>query len=147
MANQIKGFRLFKIIFSLVVAAVSLYALIPSQKSSPAWKEFNEASYEQSLASNKKMIIDFYADWCIPCKELDALTFSDSRVIEKSNEFDNYKVDMTQTLSEETEKISKKFNIVGMPTVLIIDSKGNEVARLTGFVNAEEFLKIIERVQ
>jgi len=93
------------------------------------------------------MIIDFYADWCIPCKELDALTFSDERVINASKEFTPFKVDMTKTLSDETEEIKKKFDIIGMPTVLIINSNGEEVERITGFVNAEEFLKIIATVK
>ena len=93
------------------------------------------------------MIIDFYADWCIPCKELDALTFSDQRIIEKSKEFLNYKVDMTQTLSEETEQLRNRFTIIGMPTILIIDSQGNEIERLTGFVTAEDFLEIINKVK
>lgn len=147
MANQIKGFKLFKIVFSLLVITISVYTLIPSGKGSPDWKEFSEERYNQSLLENKKMIIDFYADWCIPCKELDALTFSDPTVIEKSMDFDTYKVDMTQTLSDETEKLRNKFNIIGMPTVLIINSQGKEIERLTGFVNADEFLRIIESVE
>lgn len=147
MANQIKGFKIFKIVFSLLVITISVYTLIPSGKGSPDWKEFSEERYNQSLLENKKMIIDFYADWCIPCKELDALTFSDPTVIEKSMDFDTYKVDMTQTLSDETEKLRNKFNIIGMPTVLIINSQGKEIERLTGFVNADEFLRIIESVE
>ena len=100
-----------------------------------------------AIDNNEKMIIDFYADWCIPCKELDALTFSDEKVIEQSKSFTAIKVDMTKTISEETEKLRQKFEIRGMPTVLIIDSQGNEVERITGFVNAEEFLKMIESVK
>jgi len=146
-ANQIIGFRWFKIIFSIIILLISVYSLIPSKDISPDWKEFSEANYNQSLVDGKKMIIDFYADWCIPCKELDALTFSDSRIVELSKEFDAYKVDMTQTISEETEAIRDKFRILGMPTVLIIDSNGNEIERITGFVNADEFLGIIQKVK
>ena len=58
------------------------------------------------------MLIDFYADWCIPCKELDAVTFSDPAVVEESKRFTPYKVDMTQTLSEETEKIRYSNDLV-----------------------------------
>lgn len=146
MGNKIKVFRLFKIIFSVVVLSVSIYALVPSEKEAPGWKIFNDASYETSLKNNERMIIDFYADWCIPCKELDAITFADKNVVEESKRFTAYKVDMTQTLSEETEKIRNKFNIVGMPTVLVINSKGEEVERLTGFVNAKDFLQLLKKV-
>ncbi|MBI5729500.1 MAG: protein-disulfide reductase DsbD [Ignavibacteriales bacterium] len=143
MANNVKAFRIFKIVFSLIVIGVSIYALIPSKHLEPEWQQFSEMKYEQSLKNNERMVVDFYADWCIPCKELDALTFSDPRVIERLEKFTSYKVDMTKTLSEETEALRIKFKIVGMPTVLIINVKGEEVERLTGFVNADEFLKIL----
>jgi thiol:disulfide interchange protein DsbD len=92
------------------------------------------------------MIIDFYADWCIPCKELDANTFSDERVIAIANNFVTLKADMTKSLSPDVEVLRNKYNIVGVPTVLIIDSKGKEVQRLTGFVNADEFIKLLRSV-
>jgi thiol:disulfide interchange protein DsbD len=120
---------------------------VPSEKASPDWQYFSQEAYEASLDVNNKMIIDFYADWCVPCKELDALTFSDKRVVAKSKEFVNYKVDMTQTMSDETEQLRNRFSVIGMPTILIIDSKGNEVKRLTGFVTADEFLEIINNVK
>ena len=146
MANNVKGFRIFKTVFSVIVLAVSIYALIPSHKDSPNWQVFSDTKYEASLNNKERMLIDFYADWCIPCKELDAVTFSDPKVVEESKRFTPYKVDMTQTLSEETEKIRNKFNIVGMPTVLLINSKGEEVERLTGFVNEEEFLQLLKKI-
>ena len=139
-ANNILGFRIFKTVFALLIIALGSYMLMPSEKASPAWQEYSDAGYEEALNNNEKMIIDFYADWCIPCKELDALTFSDPSVIEKSKEFKAFKVDMTQTMSDKTEILRKKFNVVGMPTILIIDSNGKEQKRVTGFVPAEEFL-------
>lgn len=144
--NNVKGFRFFKYIFAIVVMAVSVYALVPSEKDSPAWHEFSEEKYEAALANNQKILIDFYADWCIPCKELDAMTFSDPRVIEETKDYAVFKIDMTQTMSEKTEQIRDKFNIIGMPTVLIINTEGVEAERLTGFVNADEFLDILSQI-
>ena len=144
-ANNAKGFRTFKIIFSVLVLAVSIYALIPKEQLEPEWKKFSIDNYEASLNNNERMVIDFYADWCIPCKELDALTFSDQRVLNEFERFTVYKVDMTKN-NETNEQLRKRFNVIGMPTVLIIDSKGNEIKRLTGFVNADEFLSYIKRV-
>ena len=92
------------------------------------------------------MVVDFYADWCIPCKELDALTFSDESVMKEMERFTNYKVDMTK-MTQENEDLRKRFNVIGMPTVLIIDSQGNEIHRLTGFVNADEFLEYVKAVK
>ncbi len=145
-ANNVKGFRAFKTVFSLLVLTVSVYALVPKEKLEPEWQKFSIQSYEESLQKNERMVVDFYADWCIPCKELDALTFSNEKVIEEMGRFTNYKVDMTK-MTPENEDLRKRFNVVGMPTVLIIDSDGKEVNRITGFVNAEEFLKYIQGVK
>ena len=145
-ANNAKGFRTFKTVFSLIVLAVSIYALIPKEKLEPEWQKFSIQAYETSLKNNERMVIDFYADWCIPCKELDALTFSDKSVINEMGRFTNYKVDMTIT-TDENESLRKRFDVIGMPTVLIIDSEGKVVNRITGFVNADEFLSFIREVK
>ncbi|GJQ61563.1 MAG: hypothetical protein SCALA702_06160 [Melioribacteraceae bacterium] len=146
LANNQKGFRIFKSVFSVVIIALAVWMLWPVEKKSPDWQNFTIAEYEASVNSGDKIIIDFYADWCVPCKELDALTFSDQRVIDKSKEFINYKVDMTKSMSETTEEIRDKFRIIGMPTIIFIDESGKEVKRLTGFVNADEFLKIMQDI-
>jgi thiol:disulfide interchange protein DsbD len=146
LANKIKGFRIFKIIFSLLLIVIAFYALIPSNKNSISWQHYKPEIVNVSLSGSKGMIIDFYADWCIPCKELDASTFSDERVIALANHFVTIKADMTKSLSPEAEALRNKYNIVGVPTVLIIDDKGKEVQRLTGFVNADEFIKLLKSV-
>jgi thiol:disulfide interchange protein DsbD len=144
LANSVKGFKIFKIVFSVLIMAVGVYALIPSDSNSVEWKPFTEDALTE--ISGRGMIIDFYADWCIPCKELDALTFSDPNVIELSKEFETYKADMTKSLSPEVESLRDRFKIIGVPTVLILNSKGEEVERITGFVNAKEFYKTISIV-
>jgi thioredoxin:protein disulfide reductase len=147
LANRIKGFRIFKIAFSIVLIAVAVYVLIPSNKKSIGWQTYKPEIVSASLSGSQGMIIDFYADWCIPCKELDANTFSDERVIAIANNFIALKADMTKSLSPDVEALRNKYNIVGVPTVLIIDSKGKEVQRLTGFVNADEFIKLLKSVK
>ncbi len=145
LANSIKGFRIFKIVFSVLLLAVAIYEFIPEQKNSIDWKPYAEGVIPQKIQTSG-VIIDFYADWCIPCKELDAYTFSDPKVIEVSKNFYVFKADMTKSLSDEVEALRNKYKIIGVPTVLILDSKGNEVKRITGFVKADEFYKIIKNV-
>lgn len=142
-ANSAKGFRTFKIIFSVIILGLSIYTLIPAEKTELEWKKFTIENYETSLKNNERMVIDFYADWCIPCKELDKLTFSDKRVVKEFGRFTIYKVDMTQN-NDINEQLRKRFDVIGMPTVLVIDSNGKEVKRLTGFVKADEFLGYIK---
>ena len=145
LANNVKGFRIFKIAFSVLILAISVYAFIPKERNSVAWKPYAEGVIPEQIDASG-VIIDFYADWCIPCKELDAYTFSDPKVIEGSKNFYTFKADMTKSLSDEVEALRNKYNILGVPTVLILDNKGNEVKRITGFVNADEFYEIIRNV-
>jgi len=144
-ANKILGFRIFKTLFSILIIAVAVYSLIPSDTKSVEWQKYSKEAV--ASINGKGVIIDFYADWCIPCKELDALTFKDPKVIELSKEFDTYKADLTKSLSPEVETLREKYKIIGVPTVLILNSSGQEMSRITGFVNAEEFYKILSEVR
>jgi len=144
-ANKIMGFRIFKTLFSILIIVVAVYSLIPSDTKSVEWQKYSKEAV--SNINDRGVIIDFFADWCIPCKELDALTFTDPKVIELSKEFDTYKADLTKSLSPEVESLREKYKIVGVPTVLILNSSGEEMNRITGFVNAEEFYKILSEVR
>jgi thiol:disulfide interchange protein DsbD len=147
LANDVKGYRIFKSAFSVLMIVLAVWMIWPVEKSSPNWEKYTSEKYEAALQNNDKIIIDFYADWCIPCKELDALTFSDAKVISALSDFKSFKVDMTKSLSEETTLIRDKFKIVGMPTIIFVDTKGNEVERITGFMDATEFEKLINNVK
>ncbi|WP_337873211.1 cytochrome c biogenesis protein CcdA [Ignavibacterium sp.] len=145
-AKGVKGFTIFKVVFSLIVIAISVWSLIPSDKQSIDWQPYSDSALV-SFEGKKGAIIDFYADWCIPCKELDALTFSDPKVIDESKNFITLKADMTKSLAPEVSALREKYKIFGVPTVLILNSTGEEAKRITGFVNAEEFLKLMQSVQ
>jgi thiol:disulfide interchange protein DsbD len=144
LANNIKGFRIFKIVFSIIILAVAVYAFIPSEKASIEWKVYSESVIPADFSGSDGMIIDFYADWCIPCKELDAMTFSDPEVISAAKNYHAFKADMTKSLSPEVEALRNKYNILGVPTVLIINSKGEEVHRITGFMKPDKFTQLLK---
>jgi thiol:disulfide interchange protein DsbD len=143
-AANVRVFKVFRTAFSVILISVAVYNLIPSKAAGVDWQPYSEAALAN--LNSRGVIIDFYADWCIPCKELDAFTFSDPKVIKLSGEFDTYKADLTKSLAPEVASLREKFNVIGVPTVLILDSKGEEKERITGFVTAEEFIKIISRV-
>ncbi len=145
-ASKLKRIRIVKIVFPIILIAALIFILIPSGKKSINWKPYSSEDISTSKNDNKAVIIDFYADWCIPCKALDDSTFSNKKVIVEAKKFNTYKADMTKTFSPEVEKLKDQYNIAVLPTVLIIDSKGNEAKRITGFVSANEFYKIIKNI-
>ncbi|NPV11867.1 MAG: protein-disulfide reductase DsbD [Ignavibacteria bacterium] len=143
--NNLKTFSYIKSAILVVIALIGLWLLIPSEKESIEWEKVRVEQI--NLGNGQPVIIDFYADWCVPCKELDAMTFTDKNVIEEAKRFRRYKVDLTSTGSEQTQLAMKKYSIVGVPTVILFDSNGNEAKRITSFVNAEEFLKIMKEIE
>jgi len=107
-----------------------------------AWTPFDGGAFQDAVASGQPVIVDFYADWCAPCRELDEKTFSDPRVKEILDGFVRFKVDQTRA-SKEAVALAKEFKVLGVPTVMVYRD-GEEVFRLTGFESADQFLKRIE---
>lgn len=110
------------------------------------WEPATAVTLEEAIRSGQPTVVDFYADWCLPCKELDEKTFSDERVMAKLSRFRRLKVDLTKN-SPEAERLRKTYEVVGVPTVLFFN-KGEEVAglRLAGFEDATAFLERLSSV-
>jgi thiol:disulfide interchange protein len=90
----------------------------------------------------KKIMIDTYADWCVACKELDEYTFSDPEVGKILAEYVLIKVDFTKE-NETNKKLKKDLKVIGMPTVIFLDSGGKELRRFSGFYNKQRFLEFL----
>lgn len=128
---------------SLILAFMMFQNL---QKEGIQWEPYSDDAYTQAIENGTPVMMDFYADWCIPCLELERSTFTDEQVIEATQEFKRFKVDMTQYESEESMQLRDRFEVAGVPTIVFIRPDGNEVeeARVVGFLRADRFL---ERVQ
>jgi len=96
--------------------------------------------------SQKPIMLDFYADWCVNCIEFEQFTFSDARVKAKLEKLTLLKADVTKN-SEEDKVLQKAFNIYGPPAILFF-KEGKEMSelRLVGFKNADEFLIHLEKL-
>jgi thiol:disulfide interchange protein DsbD len=96
----------------------------------------------------KPVLVDFSAEWCIACKELDKLTFTDSLVAKELNRFVCIKVDLSRS-TPETRKITNRYGIKGIPVLEFYSSGGLRLIekRVTGFVEADDFLRIIKEIE
>jgi len=97
-------------------------------------------------ASDKPVMLDFYADWCISCKELEGITFKDEKVIAKLNEFTLLKADVTKN-TDEDKAMQKRFSVVGPPALIFWDKNNNEIkpSQIVGYKNPEDFLTIVNK--
>ena len=98
--------------------------------------------------SNRPVMIDLYADWCVACKELEKYTFSDPKVSAILNQFKLIKFDITRT-NEDHSKYLQSMRIFGPPALFFYDLNGEEVAeaRVVGFIESTDFLKVLKLVE
>jgi thioredoxin:protein disulfide reductase len=121
------------------------------------WLNDETIAVQQSRATGKPLLIDFSAEWCAACKELDLHTWTDPVVAkEVSDKFVALKIDATEE-TEAIDKLTSKYNVPGLPTVLMMACKddrppecavpGEGPTRVTGFLGPPEMLQRLRRVQ
>ena len=105
------------------------------------------AELEEAIKnSSKPVMLDFWASWCVACKELDNITFKDERVLKTLEKFTLLKVDVTKN-SDDDKALQSKFGIVGPPALVFWDENNQEVkaAKIVGYKNPEQFLEIVNK--
>lgn len=99
-----------------------------------------EAAQEKATAENKLLFIDFYADWCMPCKMMEKQVFTDSLVGTYFNEkFISLQINVEK---EENQALVKQYKVTSMPTLAILRPDGKSLSISSGARNKEDFLKI-----
>ncbi len=99
---------------------------------------------EKLRAPGKPALLDFYADWCVSCKEMEKFTFSDAAVRKRLDGMLLLQVDVTAN-NEEHRALLKRYSLFGPPGIIFFDAQGREIKglRVIGYQNAERFLKTL----
>lgn len=112
-------------------------------------RNVEELQQQLALAKQAKrpVMLDFYADWCVACKEFEKYTFHDPAVAAQLKQFVLLQADVTRNQAQDIELLQAQ-QVLGLPTIDFWDAQGNPVsnARLTGFMQAAPFLEHIQRI-
>ncbi len=97
-------------------------------------------------ANGKTVMLDFYADWCSACKEMEKYTFSDDKVKVALKNTVLLQADVTAN-NDDDQALLKRFDLFGPPGIIFFDQTGNEIKnRVVGYKNAEDFTQILNKV-
>ena len=123
-----------------IAGAFMLIAWTQLPKAELEWLTSEAQGRTLAESQSRPMIVDFGASWCGACNELTSHTFSDERVREEAGRFVAVRVDATDDDDPQVNVMKNKYKVVGLPTVVVLDSTGNEKARITEYVAPDKFL-------
>jgi thiol-disulfide isomerase/thioredoxin len=132
-------------------AAIAIIMALPKQiEAEIPWLPYSEQALVDARRAGKGVIVDTFADWCIPCKELDQRTFNNAAVKAEAERFVTLKLDLTRSdRGSEAARAKDRFRIRGVPTIIFLDGAGKERTelRLEGFEKPDGFLARMKQVE
>lgn len=145
--RNLPQFRIFQRAAGVAGLVLGLWLIAPHRaQASLPWQPYDPVALTVARERHQPVLVDFVADWCIPCHEMDVTTWTDPRVQQAVEGFALLRADVT-TETPDTAALSDKFQVQGVPTILLLHADGHEAERLVGYVGPEEMTQALRRVR
>lgn len=147
-ARSMRWFALGRRAFGVLAVLLAIWVALPSAQAREGirWQPLSPDALAQARQAGRPTIVEFGADWCLPCVEMKRTTFVDPEVAREAERFATFMADVTES-NPRNDALLAKFRVVGVPTIIFYGAGGAEVDRFVGFVEAGKFLSAMRRVR
>jgi len=146
--REFRGFVFGRRALGTVALAAIGFVSLPAAETHQElhFEPYSNATFEAARQSGSPFLVEFHAEWCMPCKEMEERTFTDPTVMKAGAGFSFLSVDMTTT-DGETEEVLERFDVLGAPTTIFYGPDGNESTRRVGFIGPVDFSKLLDQTR
>jgi thiol:disulfide interchange protein DsbD len=121
----------------VAVAVFGIASAMPaSRDAGVSWVPLSEQALAAALAERRPVLIDFQAEWCLPCRKMERTTFVDPTFVDVAKGFSALKADVTEQ-DEAAGTLMRRFSVSGVPTYVLLAADGKEIRRFEGYVAAD----------
>ncbi|MDG1959493.1 MAG: cytochrome c biogenesis protein CcdA [Candidatus Binatia bacterium] len=145
--NGLGAFRRAKRALGVAGLALGIWLALPGapMAASLQWTPLSPNSLSSAIDNGRPAVVEFGAEWCLPCVEMENTTFRDPIVARESQRFSMLQADVTEESTENTELL-EEFGVSGVPTIIFYDASGRERKRLVGYVSAKQMLEMMQSI-
>lgn len=118
-----RAFRWGRQIIGIGAIAAGVWMMFPAPPPAIHWQPYSKEAVNNAISMHKSILIDFSANWCAECKQLERTTFTDPRVGRIASNFEAYRADMTDFNGLASQELKREYGIVGLPTVVLLTPK------------------------
>jgi thiol:disulfide interchange protein len=136
--------KIISLIFLIIILSACQQA--GGNQVNSVWKPYSKEALAGSINQHKPVVIDFYADWCPNCHDLDRDVFADPSILAQLAKVTTLRVDVTNMDDPGVQNIVEGYGVDGVPTVIFVDGHGHEItdSRVVGAVTSREFAQSLD---